>query len=74
MTSKEYFKAVKNDYIENILANYNVGKDKAYSMLANVLNEPKVEKVIFDTLEEKFATLKTKSPIEAILDDFFKLR
>lgn len=74
MTGKEYFKAVKKDYIESILTNYNVSKDKAYSMLANVLNEPKVEKVIFDTLEEKFATLKDKSPFEVILDDFFKIR
>jgi hypothetical protein len=74
VTGKEYFKAVKKDYIESILTNYNVSKDKAYSMLANVLNEPKVEKVIFDTLEEKFATLKDKSPFEVILDDFFKIR
>ena len=74
MTGKEYFKAVKKDYIESILTNYNVSKDKAYSMLANVLNEPKVEKVIFDTFEEKFATLKDKSPFEVILDDFFKIR
>lgn len=74
MTGKEYFKAVKKDYIESILANYNVSNDKAYSMLANVFNEPKVEKVIFDTLEEKFATLKDKSPFEVILDDFFKIR
>ena len=74
MTGKEYFKAVKNDYIESILTNYNVSKDKAYSMFANVLNEPKVEKVILDTLEEKFATLKDKSPFEVILDDFFKIR
>ena len=74
MSGKENFKAVKKDYLESILANYNVSKDKAYSMLANVLNEPKTEKAVFDTLEEKFATLKTKSPIEAILDDFFKIR
>jgi hypothetical protein len=74
VTGKEYFKAVKKDYIESILTNYNVSKDKAYSMLANVLNEPKVEKVIFDTFEEKFATLKDKSPFEVILDDFFKIR
>ena len=74
MTGKEYFKAVKNDYIESILTNYNVSKDKAYSMFANVLNEPKVEKVILDTLEEKFATLKDKSQFEVILDDFFKIR
>lgn len=74
MTGKEKFKAVKKEYIEGIMTEYSVDKDKAYSMLANVFNEPKVEKVIFDTLEEKFATLKDKSPFEVILDDFFKIR
>lgn len=44
MTGKEKFKAVKKEYIEGIMTEYSVDKDKAYSMLANVFNEPKAER------------------------------
>lgn len=74
MTGKEKFKAVKKEYIEGIMTEYSVDKDKAYSTLADVLNESIVSDTISAMVAEKLTELKIESSTKQFLDEYFKIR
>lgn len=74
MTGKEYFKAVKKEYIEGIMTEYNVDKDRAYSTLADVLNESRVSDMISAMVAGRLTELKIESSTKQFLDEFFKIR
>ena len=74
MTGKEKFKTVKKEYIEGIMTEYSVDKDKAYSTLADVLNELVVSDTISAMVAERLTELKIESSTKQFLDEYFKIR
>lgn len=74
MTGKEKFKAVKKEYIEDIMTEYTVSKDKAYSTFADVLNESRVSDMISAMVAGRLTELKIESSTKQFLDEFFKIR
>lgn len=74
MTGKEKFKAVKKEYIKDIMTEYTVSKDKAYSTFADVLNESRVSDMISAMVAGRLTELKIESYTKQFLDEFFKIR
>ena len=70
MNGKEQFKTVKNDLIDEIVTVHDIDKDTAYKALAEVLSDNSVWTMVSTKLADKFK----KSPLEIMIDDFFKFR
>lgn len=70
MIGKEFFKAVKNALIDEIVTIYDIDKDTAYKALAVVLNDNEV----WSMVSVKIADKLKKSPMEQWLDESFKIR
>ncbi len=70
MIGKEFFKAVKNALIDEIVTIHDIDKDTAYKALAVVLNDNEV----WSMVSVKIADKLKKSPMEQWLDESFKIR
>lgn len=70
MNGKEFFKAVKNALIDEIVTIHDIDKDTAYKALAVVLNDNEV----WSMVSVKIADKLKKSPMEQWLDESFKIR
>lgn len=70
MEGKKIFKEVRNEYLENIMDTYNVGKDEAYQALAEVLDNPCVLNAISKALAEQFYNKNKANPYEEWVQTF----